>query len=121
MPRRSPSTSIDALVEQQLDDAVERAVRDIARSIAGMAAEELARRLEKGAVAPKRVAAVARPPRPRRRAPEQLTRWVADRRARRVPTFVIALTGLKTKKQIVARYGADAAFEKGKPAPRSRG
>jgi hypothetical protein len=42
---------------------------------------------------------------------------VADRRARRVPNFVIAATGLKTKKQIVARFGEDAAFEKGKPLP----
>ena len=47
-----------------------------------------------------------------------MTRWVADRRARRVPNFVIDLTGLKTKKQIVARYGADVAFEKGKATPK---
>jgi hypothetical protein len=46
-----------------------------------------------------------------------LTRWVADRRARRVPTFVIEMTGLDTKKKIVAKFGADAAFTKGKPLP----
>jgi hypothetical protein len=49
-----------------------------------------------------------------------MTRWVADRRARRVPTFVIELTGLETKKQIVAKYGENVAFEKGKPAPKTR-
>lgn len=58
----------------------------------------------------------AHEPRPR----VELSRWVADRRARRVPTFVIRMTGLDTKKQVVARYGAGAVFEKGKPAPRAR-
>jgi hypothetical protein len=48
------------------------------------------------------------------------TRWVADSHARRVPTFVIRMTGLDTKKKVVARYGADAVFEKGRPAPRAR-
>jgi hypothetical protein len=47
----------------------------------------------------------------------QITRWVADNRARRVPTFVIESTGLDTKKKIVAKYGPNAAFEKGKPPP----
>ena len=56
-----------------------------------------------------------------RRSPADLTRWVADRRARRVPKFVIAMTGgLDTKKKIVARYGANATFEKGKPLPKVR-
>src|SRR5512147_2742856 len=54
------------------------------------------------------------------RARVELMRWVADSRARRVPTFVIRMTGLDTKKRVVARYGADAVFEKGKPAPRAR-
>jgi hypothetical protein len=48
-----------------------------------------------------------------------MTRWIADRRARRVPTFVIEMTGgLDTKKKIVARFGENAVFEKGKPLPR---
>ncbi len=56
-----------------------------------------------------------------RRGSAELTRWVADRRARRVPKFVIAMTGgLDTKKKIVARYGANATFEKGKPLPKAR-
>jgi hypothetical protein len=49
----------------------------------------------------------------------QITRWAADRRARRVPTFVIEMTGgLDTKKKIVAKFGENAVFEKGKPLPR---
>ena len=47
----------------------------------------------------------------------EMTRWVADNRARRVPTFVIEATGLDTKKKIVAKFGANAAFAKGKPLP----
>jgi hypothetical protein len=50
---------------------------------------------------------------------EEMTKWVADRRARRVPIFVIEMTGgLDTKKRIVAKYGENVAFEKGKPAPK---
>jgi hypothetical protein len=50
-----------------------------------------------------------------------MTRWVADRRARRVPKFVIEATGLDTKKKIVAKYGDGAAFERGKALPRAKG
>jgi hypothetical protein len=46
-----------------------------------------------------------------------VVRWVPDRRARRVPNFVIELTGLRTKKEIVDRFGEHAIFEKGQPAP----
>ena len=46
-----------------------------------------------------------------------MTRWIADKRARRVPTFVIEATRLDTKKKIVAKYGPNAAFAKGKPLP----
>jgi hypothetical protein len=53
-------------------------------------------------------------PRPRG---QGLERWVPDRRARRVPKFVIEATGLDTKKDIVERYGEHAIFEKGQPAP----
>jgi hypothetical protein len=47
----------------------------------------------------------------------EMTRWVADKRARRVPTFVIEATGLDTKKAVVAKFGVNAAFAKGKPLP----
>jgi sulfite reductase beta subunit-like hemoprotein len=49
--------------------------------------------------------------------PKELTKWVADKKARRVPTFVIESTRLDTKKAIQARYGEDAVFEVGKPLP----
>jgi hypothetical protein len=58
----------------------------------------------------------SRRPQPSRRVGE-ITRWVADNRARRVPNFVIEATGLDTKKKILATFGANAAFEKGKPIP----
>jgi hypothetical protein len=49
-----------------------------------------------------------------------ITRWIADARARRVPNFVIEATGLDTKKKIVAKFGPNAAFEKGKPLPKPK-
>ena len=59
-----------------------------------------------------------RPTRRARRRAGEMTKWVADLRARRVPNFVIEMTGgLDTKKRIVARYGPNARFEKGKPPP----
>ena len=58
---------------------------------------------------------------PRRRKRTEITRWVADRNARRVPNFVIEMTGgLDTKKEIVAKYGENVAFEKGKSAPKPK-
>jgi hypothetical protein len=53
----------------------------------------------------------------RRRRRAEATSWKADSNARRVPTFVMEATGLKTKKAIEAKYGAGATFEKGKPLP----
>jgi hypothetical protein len=41
------------------------------------------------------------------------------RHARRVPKFVIEATGLDTKKKIVAKFGENAAFVKGKPLPKA--
>jgi hypothetical protein len=49
-----------------------------------------------------------------------MTKWVADNKARRVPTFVIEATGLDTKKKIVAKFGENAAFDKGKPLPKRK-
>jgi len=49
----------------------------------------------------------------------EITRWAADARARKVPTFVIEQTGIRTKAGIVAKYGENATFEKGKPPPKS--
>jgi hypothetical protein len=55
-----------------------------------------------------------------RRPRTEITKWVADHRARRVPNFVIEATGLDTKRKIVAKFGDGAAFEKGKPLPKTR-
>ena len=114
MARTAPS--IDALVKDALDDVVRRASVSIARTLAELAAEQLEVQLRD------EVAKAGRGRRPRRgrRAAGEMTRWAADRRARRVPNFVIDLTGLKTKKQIVARYGDAVVFEKGKPAPKPK-
>jgi len=43
--------------------------------------------------------------------------WTADRKAKRVPLFVQDATKLKTKAEIVARFGPAAHFEEGKPNP----
>lgn len=115
MARRTVS-SIDAVVQDAMQDVVARASVSIARAVAELAAERLTAALEAGVPA-----TGGRRPARRGAAPRgEITRWAADRRARRVPNFVIDLTGLKTKKQIVQKYGNGAVFEKGKPAPRAR-
>jgi hypothetical protein len=115
---RLTSTSIDEVVQRAVQDVIARASRSIAAAIAEMAAAELEEQLSvatkhgRGSDPTRRAASR----RPRR---EELTKWVADHRARRVPTFVIELTGgLDTKKKIVAKFGEDAVFEKGRPLPK---
>jgi hypothetical protein len=117
MPRPAATPTLDALVREAMDPVVKRASVVIARAVAQMAAERLESELE-GSVGRtgRRSRANGRPGRAR----GQISRWAADRRARRVPNFVIDLTGLKTKKQIVAKYGDGVVFEKGKPAPRPK-
>ncbi len=118
MPRLT-ATSIDEVVQRAVQDVIARAAGSIATAIAEMAATELEEQLSVatkrggGRVLTRRRSAVRRPRR------EEITKWVADRGARRVPTFVIELTGgLDTKKKIVAKFGEDAVFEKGKPLPK---
>jgi len=114
MPRSAPIASIDDIIRSAVAPIVTRISEAVARSVAQMVAAELEREL-KGSVprpGPRRGRAAAR-----RRTSSEMTRWVADRRARRVPTFVIEATRLDTKKKIVARFGENAAFEKGKPLP----
>jgi hypothetical protein len=65
-----------------------------------------------------RVAPVKATKRKRARTGE-MTKWVADVRARRVPTFVIKATGLKTKKAIVAKFGKNAHFAVGGALPKA--
>jgi hypothetical protein len=118
---RQAVVSIDDIVRDAMEGVVKRASVAIARAIADMAASRLDSELEAHVArtrvgAPGRRQARAGRTRPR----GEITRWAADRRARRVPNFVIDMTGLKTKKQIVARYGDGVVFEKGKPTPKTK-
>jgi hypothetical protein len=121
MPR-SAVTSIDDIVREALEPVVRRASVGIARAIAHMTAARLDQELEVGLPRTARPRGKGGAVRARGAAPAraEIMRWAADRRARRVPNFVIDLTGLKTKKQIVARYGDGVVFEKGKPAPKPK-
>ena len=117
MAKRATS-SIDQIISDAVTPVVARAAEAIARAVADQVEEQLARQLKTRKV-PRgkgrtKTAARARPR-------QELTKWVADRRARRVPTFVIELTGgLDTKKRIVAKFGENAVFEKGKPLPKAK-
>ena len=120
MPRRSGRASAEEIILQAVENVVERASAGIARAISDILAaridEELKAQVAK-AVGKGRKAGAGKA----RGAPRvELEKWVADRRARRVPNFVIEQTGLKTKKQIIAKFGDNAAFEKGKPAPKAK-
>jgi hypothetical protein len=119
MPRPASPPSIDALVREALDGVVKRASVAIARTLAQLTAErleaELASEVARAGRGRVRASRGSRPAR------GEMSRWAADRRARRVPNFVIDMTGLKTKKQIVARYGDGVVFEKGKPLPKAKG
>lgn len=112
MPR--PTASIDEIISAAVAQAVARIGPAIQRRVAALAAEELEKTLALRGDA-RRMRGPARRVRARG---ADLSRWVADTRARRVPKFVIEATGLDTKKKIVARFGANAAFEKGKPLPK---
>lgn len=121
MARPASSGSIDEILRSAMEPVLRRASATIAKAIAEMAAERLDTELQ-GGIARARGRRPARGAgRPSRRARGEMTRWVADRRARRVPKFVIEMTnGLDTKKKIVARFGPDATFEKGKPLPKPK-
>lgn len=117
MPR-TPA-SLDDIVKEAVEGVVKRTSLAIARSISDLVAGRLEEELRKNVGTAGRGRGGrgrGRTVRPR----AELTRWAADRRARRVPTFVIEVTGLKTKKQIVAKYGDGVVFEKGKPAPKPK-
>lgn len=116
MPRSAATPSIDALVQDALEDVVKRASVSIARTLAQLTAERLEAELANEVARAGR----GRGRRRGRAARGELSRWAADRRARRVPNFVIDMTGLKTKKQIVAKFGEGVVFEKGKPPPKPR-
>jgi hypothetical protein len=112
MARTAAAPSIDAIIRDAVAAVVERAVSSIQNAISAQVAAELK------AAAPRSSGRVKGTVPARRRARRaEMTKWVADRNARRVPNFVIELTKLDTKKAIVARYGENAAFEKGRPLP----
>jgi hypothetical protein len=120
MPRRTGRATAEEVILQAVESVVNRASVGISRAITEILAaridEELRAQVRRavGKAGKKgRPAAKARP-----RA--EIDRWVADRRARRVPNFVIQQTGLKTKKQIVAKFGDNAVFEKGKALPKAK-
>ena len=121
MPRPPTSSSIDEILRNAMEPVLKRASASIAKAIADMAAARLDRELQNGIARGRgRRGPAARAGRGARRRSD-ITRWIADRRARRVPKFVIEMTnGLDTKKKIVAKFGADAVFEKNKPLPKSK-
>ena len=116
MPRTA--RSVDDVIRSAVEGVVARASTAIARAVAEMTAARLDQELRRGVGRAgvgraRRAGARARPR-------GEITRWAADRRARRVPNFVIEMTGLKTKKQIVGKFGEGVVFEKGKPAPKAK-
>lgn len=113
-----PRPSVDLSIEQAVQDSVEKAVAAvwprIDRAIQRAIEKSVGARVPSGdKPSPSRRRRRARQPR------QELTKWTADKRARRVPTFVIEMTGLDTKKKIIAKYGENAAFEKGKSPPKA--
>jgi hypothetical protein len=124
MPRPATSDSIDEILRTAMEPVLKRASAAIAKALAEAAAERIDGELQRGLsrTGGRRGGRVAaRGARPARRPRAEITRWVADRRARRVPNFVIEMTnGLDTKKKIVAKYGEDSVFEKGKPLPKPK-
>jgi hypothetical protein len=106
MPRKV--ASLDEIVRAAISPVAARLSKLIARSVASTVEAEVDAELKKAA---------PRAGGRRRSARGEMTKWVADRRARRVPNFVIEMTGMKTKKQVVEKFGANATFEKGKALP----
>ena len=120
MQRTGAVSSIDDILREAMEPVLKRASAAIAKAISEMAAARLDRELQTGiGRARGRRAAPARGRAARRRT--EITKWSADRHARRVPNFVIEMTGgLDTKKKIVAKFGENATFERGKPLPKAK-
>ncbi len=117
MPR-SAARNVDDVIREAIEGVVTRASTAIARAVAEMTAARLDQELRRSVGRAR--GGGRRKPGARGRPRGEITRWAADRRARRVPNFVIEMTGLKTKKQVVAKYGEGVVFEKGKPSPKTR-
>jgi hypothetical protein len=117
MPASMPRL-IDS-IEDLVKDAIAQAMRTIGPAIQRRVADLAAAELEKNLAVKNGIKKVRGPARRARVRGEEITKWAADKRARRVPIFVIEMTGgIDTKKKIVAKFGDDAVFEKGKPTPK---
>jgi hypothetical protein len=115
MTRSSATSSIDAIIRAAAEGVVGRISRVLADAVARTVEERLIAELKRAPpLAGRKLPRKARRSRP---AAKDITKWVADRRARRVPKFVIKATELDTKMKIVARFGEDAQFELGKALP----
>ncbi|HSN90351.1 MAG TPA: hypothetical protein VLS93_03910 [Anaeromyxobacteraceae bacterium] len=114
MPRPRSDAAIDRILRDSAEEVVARVAPVLTRLLGEMVERQLREDARAGRFARGRGRA-------RRRRGAEMTRWVADRRARRVPKFVIEATGLDTKKKIVAKYGDGASFERGKALPRAKG
>jgi hypothetical protein len=111
MPRTAAANTVDVIIKNTVSGVVARAITSIQKRIALQVAAELK------AAAPRSAPASRRGRKARRPARQEITKWIADVRARRVPNFVIEATGLDTKKKIVAKFGSNVVFEKGKLLP----
>ena len=120
MARRSRRASAEDIILQAVESVVERASAGISRAISEILSARIDEELRAHVSRAVGKAGWGGKRRPRGAARAEINRWVADRRARRVPTFVIEQTGLKTKKEIVKKFGDGATFEKGKPVPKAK-
>jgi hypothetical protein len=107
-----------------LQTDIERLAREFAGRVTRLVADAIVAEVQAamtrapaGAAAPGEGEGRRAPRRERRLSAPPVARWVPDRRARRVPKFVIEATGLERKADIVERYGEHAIFERGQPAP----
>ncbi len=119
MPRNA-QPSIEAIIREAADRVVANVSTAIAERVGALVQAGLERELARGGRGVRGLGRGGKAPARRRPPRTEITRWVADNRARRVPTFVIQATGLDTKTKIVAKYGANVAFEKGKPLPKPK-
>ena len=118
MARKSTNPTLDDIMQAALEPVIQRAVAVIRRAFAEMTDARAPPKPGPARAARNRGRTAGRA---RRRRSEDIAKWTADRRARRVPIFVIESTGLDTKKKIVAKFGADVTFERGKPLPKPKG
>ena len=114
---RARNASLDQLVQDAITPVLDRISSAIEKHVAKLVAKLVAQALSRELAQRTAHRGATRAGRRARARTAEMTRWVADKRARRVPNFVIEMTGLDTKKRIVARFGESAAFEKGKPLP----